>query len=114
MGFRVGAVADPAAVPDAVAAVLFITQQPGMTMSESVAATLEGRIRLLVFDNCEHLVDAAADLVESILAQSTTVKILSTSREGLGLADERPWRVPSLEVDAAVELFAERAADVVG
>jgi predicted ATPase len=108
--FELAAVADPAAVPDAVAAVLGITQQPGMTMSESVAAALEGRVRLLVFDNCEHVVDAAADLIDLILARSATVKILSTSREGLGLADERLWRVPSLEVAAAVELFSERAA----
>jgi predicted ATPase/class 3 adenylate cyclase len=107
--FELASVVDPAAVPDAVAAVLGITQQPDMTMSESVAATLEGRVRLLVFDNCEHVVDAVADLIESIVAQSATVKFLSTSREGLGIADERLWRVPSLEVGAAVELFAERA-----
>src|SRR5882757_6765783 len=108
--FELASVADPAAVPDAVAAVLGITQQPGMTMSESVAGALEGRVRLLVFDNCEHVVDAAADLIDLILAGSATVKILSTSREGLGLADERLWRVPSLEVVAAVQLFRERAA----
>ena len=108
--FELASVADPAAVPDAVAAVLGITQQPGITMSESVAATLEGRVRLLVFDNCEHVVDAAADLIDLILARSATVSILSTSREGLGLADERLWRVPSLEVVAAVQLFRERAA----
>ena len=108
--FELASVVDPAAVPDAVAAVLGITQQPGMTMSESIAAALEGRLRLLVFDNCEHVVDAAVDLIDLILARSATVKILSTSREGLGLADERLWRVPSLEVVAAVELFRERAA----
>ncbi len=108
--------ADPAAVPDAVAAVLGITQQPGMTMSESMAAALEGRIRLLVFDNCEHVVDAAADLIDSILARSATVKILSTSREGLGLVDERLWRVPSLEVVAAVRAIQRsgRARALVG
>ena len=82
--FELAAVADPAAVPDAVAAVLGITQQPGKSVSESVAAALEGRVRLLVFDNCEHVRDAAADLVEAILAASATVKILATSREGLG------------------------------
>src|SRR5258707_4012604 len=49
--FELAAVTDPAAVPDAVAAVLGITQQPGKTVSESVAAVLEGRSRLLVFDN---------------------------------------------------------------
>jgi class 3 adenylate cyclase len=62
--FELAAVTDPAAAPDAVAAVLGITQQPGKTVSESVAAALEGRIRLLVFDNCEHVLDAAADLIE--------------------------------------------------
>src|SRR4029077_2642998 len=50
--FELAAVTDPAAVPDAVAAVLGITQQPGMSVSDSVAAALEGRVRLLVFDNC--------------------------------------------------------------
>ena len=59
---------------------------PGKSVSESVAAALEGRVRLLVFDNCEHVLDAAADLIEAILAQSATVKILATSREGLGVS----------------------------
>ena len=72
--FELAAVTDPAAVPDAVAAVLGITQQPGKSVSESVAAALEGRVRLLVFDNCEHVLDAAADLIEAILAQSATVR----------------------------------------
>ena len=96
--FELAAVADPAAVPDAVAAVLGITQQPGKTVSESVASALEGRSRLLVFDNCEHVADAAADLVEAILATSATVKVLATSREGLRVADEQLWPVPSLDV----------------
>jgi predicted ATPase len=99
-------------VPDAVAAVLGVVQQPGKTVSETVATALEGRVRLLLFDNCEHVVDAAAGLIESILAQSPTVRILATSREGLGLADERWWRVPSLEVGPAAELFKERAQSV--
>jgi len=107
--FDLAAVADPAAVPDAVAAVLGITQQQGKTVSESVAAALEGRIRLLVFDNCEHVRDAAADLIEAILAASSGVKILATSREALGVVDEQLWPVPSLDVDAAVDLFIERA-----
>ena len=68
--FELAAVTDPAAMPDAVAAVLGITQQPGKSVSESVAAALEGRTRLLVFDNCEHVLDDAADMIEAILAQS--------------------------------------------
>jgi len=115
--FELAAVADPTAVPDAVASVLGITQQPGKSMSDSVAAALEGRVRLLVFDNCEHVLDAAADLVEAILAHSATVRVLATSREGLGVADEQLWLVPSLDVDAgadsaAVTLFVERARSV--
>ncbi|MGA7468301.1 ATP-binding protein, partial [Mycobacterium sp.] len=116
--FELAAVADPAAVLDAVAAVLGITQQPGKSVAESVATALEGRVRLLVFDNCEHVLNAAADLVEAILTHSATVTVLAISREGLGLADEQLRPVPSLDVgagidSAAVNLFAERAGSVV-
>ena len=115
--FELAAVTDPAAVPDAVAAVLGVTQQSGKTVSDSVATAQEGRIRLLVFDNCEHVLDAAAEMVEAILA-SATVTILATSREGLGVGDEQLWRVPSLDVNsgtesAAVNLFLDRAQSVV-
>ena len=115
--FELAAVTDPAAMPDAVAAVLGITQQPGNSVSESVAAALEGRTRLLVFDNCEHVLDAAGDLIEAILAQSASVKVLATSREGLGVADEQVWPVPSLDLSggndsAAVNLFVERARNL--
>jgi predicted ATPase/class 3 adenylate cyclase len=111
--FELAAVTDPAAVPDAVAAVLGITQQPGKTVSESVAAALEGRVWLLVFDNCEHVLAAAADLIEAILANSATVRILATSREGLEVRDEQVWPVRSLDTaagidSAAVSLFVER------
>jgi hypothetical protein len=115
--FELAAVADPSAVPDAVSAVLGVTQQEGKTVAESVGAALEGRVRLLVFDNCEHLRDAAADLIETILAASATVRILATSRERLEVADEQLWSVPALDVDAgtgssAVSLFVERAHSV--
>ncbi len=115
--FELAAVTDPAAVPDAVAAVLGITQQPGQTVSESVAAAQEGRVRLLVIDNCEHVLDAAAELIEAVLAHSVTVRILATSREGVGVPDEQVWPVPSLDVaagidSAAVSLFVERARGV--
>lgn len=115
--FELAAVTDPGAVPDAVSAVLGITQQPGKTVSESVAAAQEGRIRLLVIDNCEHVLDAAAELIEAILVHSTTTKVLATSREGLGIADEQLWLVPSLDLDAgtgsgAVALFVERTRSV--
>ena len=115
--FELAAVTHPAAVPDAVAAVLGITQQPGKTVSESVAAALEGRVRLLIFDNCEHVLDAAADQIEAILAHSATVRILATSREGLGVPDEQVWPVRSLDTaggsdSAGVRLFVERAQGI--
>jgi predicted ATPase/class 3 adenylate cyclase len=115
--FELAAVTDPAAVPDGVAAVLSITQQPGKTVSESVAAALEGRVRLLVIDNCEHVLVAAADLIEVILARSATVRILATSREGLGVPDEQVRPVRSLDAaagidSAAVSLFVERAQGI--
>jgi len=110
-------IGDPTAVPDAVAAVLGITQQPGMSVASSVASALEGRSRLLVFDNCEHVLDAAAEMIEAILARSATVKILATSREGVRVADEQLWPVPSLDVligvdSAAATLFLQRAGAV--
>jgi predicted ATPase len=56
--------------------------------------------------------DAVADLMADVLAQSTSVKILATSREGLGVADEQVWPVRSLDVETAADLFADRAHDV--
>ena len=108
-------VGDPAAVPDAAAAAMGITQQPGLSIADSVASALEGRKRLLVFDNCEHVLDASADLIDAILSRSATVKVLATSREGLRLADERLWPVASLDTNAgpdsaAATLFVDRAA----
>jgi predicted ATPase len=115
--FELAAVTDPAAIPDAIAAVLGITQQPGKTVTESVAAALEGRVRLLVIDNCEHVLAAAADLIEAILGHASTVRILATSREGLGVPDEQVWPVRSLDAasgidSAAVSLFVERAQGI--
>jgi predicted ATPase len=71
----------------------------------------------LVIDNCEHVLDAAGDLIEAVLAQSATVTVLATSREGLAVADEQLWPVPSLDIDAgtdsaAVTLFVERPRSV--
>ncbi len=110
-------VGDPSAVPDAVAMALGITQQPGMSVGESVAEALAGRRRLLILDNCEHVLAAVADLVELILAGSSTVKLLATSREGLRVPAELLWSVPSLEVregvtSPAASLFVERAKAV--
>ena len=111
---ELASVSDPAAVPEAVAAVLGIIQQAGMSVADSVAAALEGRSRLLLFDNCEHVLDAAADMIDAIFTHSQTVTVLTTSREGLRVADEYLWSVPSLDLEdgidsSAAALFLERA-----
>ncbi|MDT5200254.1 MAG: hypothetical protein QOH34_1776 [Mycobacterium sp.] len=111
---ELASVGDPGAVPDAVAAVLGIIQQPGMSLTDSIATALDGRSRLLVFDNCEHVLDAAANMIEAVMSQSSTLRVLATSREGLRLKDERLWPVPSLDLNRDIEssaaaLFIERA-----
>jgi predicted ATPase len=63
------------------------------------------------------VLDAAADLIEAVITQSATVRVLATSREGLGIAQEQVWPVPSLDVgdgigSPAVNLFVERAQSI--
>ncbi len=115
---ELAAVSDPAAVPAAAAAVFGVTQQSGSSVADSVAESLAGKELLIIVDNCEHLRDAAAELIDTIMSHAPTVRILATSREGLGAADEHLWAVPSLDVDAgidsaAVDLFVDRARTVV-
>ena len=66
---------------------------------------------LVVLDNCEHLVDDAADVAEELLRGSRNLTILATSREALGTEGERVWRIPSMGVDSgeARDLFFARA-----
>jgi predicted ATPase len=111
-------VGDPSAVPDAVASVLGITSQAGSTVTGSIAHSLSNRKALIVVDNCEHVLDAAAIVIEAILAHTTTVTVIATSREGLRVGGEHLWSVPPLDVEAgagsaAVALFVERAQAVV-
>ncbi len=108
---------DPASLPDVVATSLAVTPQAGLSVTESVAQALVGRNLLIVLDNCEHVLDAAAELVETILARTSTVSVVATSREALRLGGEHSWPVPSLDVRAgvaseAVSLFVERARAV--
>jgi predicted ATPase len=110
-------VGDPGAVADAVATALRVTPQAGSSVADSIAVALSGRQMLVVVDNCEHVLEAAAEVVETILARTTAVKVMATSREGLRAAGEHLWPVPSLDVaagvgSAAVELFVERAQAV--
>jgi predicted ATPase/class 3 adenylate cyclase len=113
---ELAAVGDPDAVADAVATTVGLVPIAGRTMTEGIAEALAGRRSLLVLDNCEHVLDAAADLVEAILARAGPMKVLATSREGLRVDDEHLWPVPSLgdrdRQDDAVALFVDRARAV--
>ncbi|MEV0718867.1 BTAD domain-containing putative transcriptional regulator, partial [Asanoa sp. NPDC050611] len=73
-------------------------------------AALRARRMLVVLDNCEHVVDAAADLVAALLRTAPGLRVLATGREPLGLAGEVVWPVPPLAAADAVQLFAARAA----
>jgi class 3 adenylate cyclase len=103
--------AEPAAVIHAVASALSVRPEEGLTVLESVVHKLANRRALLVLDNCEHLLGAAAQIAVTIGRDANRVTSMATSREPLGIAGEQVWPVepldPALE---AVDLFVERAS----
>jgi predicted ATPase len=114
---ELAAVGDPDATGHAVAGVLGVAQQSGKTIGQSIVAALGRRRLLLLLDNCEHLIDAAATLAGDIIGHCPDVAVLATSREALMVDGERIWPVPSLGFrdgvkSPAVVLFVERARAV--
>ena len=91
-------VGDPALVAHAFAGAFNVREAHDRTMAVSVAEHLRHRQLLLVLDNCEHVIDAAAELVDRIVRQAPGVHVLATSQEPLGLAGEAVHPVPSLAV----------------
>ena len=65
---------------------------------------------LLVLDNCEHLVDACAALVERLLHEAPALRVIATSREALAVPGEIVYRVPSLSLPERDDPAARRAA----
>jgi predicted ATPase len=103
-------ITDPDLVPVAVARALGLPDQPGRSTIDTLLRFVPDRQMLVVLDNCEHLLDASADLVVTLLGGAPGLTVLATSREPIGVTGEATWRVPSLSVaDAAIELFADRA-----
>jgi predicted ATPase len=103
---------DPALVASAVASALSLSVAGGLDATEALCGFLAQRRALLVLDNCEHVIDTAAALVDRILAAAPRVRVLATSREALDLEGEAAWRVPSLSIDSdALALFGERAGE---
>ncbi|MDQ6746463.1 MAG: tetratricopeptide repeat protein, partial [Actinomycetota bacterium] len=121
-----GPIGDPSLLPQALASSLSVQESPGSSLMESVVARLRRRPPLLVLDNCEHLVEASAKVVDHLLRQCAGLLVLATSREPLAIVGEHVWRVPPLSVPAAAEstgpeslmdyeaaqLFVERALAV--
>jgi predicted ATPase/DNA-binding CsgD family transcriptional regulator len=117
---ELAALQNPALVPAAVANVLGISQSPGSSLTQTLAGALSRRQLLLVLDNCEHVLDAAAELCGGLLPVADDMVVLATSREPMGIAGETRYRLSPLPVpgsgpagqgpgSAAVQLFAERA-----
>jgi len=103
-------VTNPLQVSVVLARTLGLADQPGRSTMETVSKFVRDRSMLLVLDNCEHLLDASADLVMDLLDAGPDVTVLATSREPIGIAGELTWRVPSLSMDGeAVDLFVDRA-----
>ena len=96
-------VADPHVIPQVVARALGAREQPGTPALETLLDFLRYKELLLLLDNCEHLIGAAAELADRIVAACPSVTVLASSREALGTAGEAVFQVPSLAVPAALE-----------
>src|SRR5215472_7656899 len=113
----------PDLVVPQVASALGISEEPGRPLLDTLADAVASRRLLLVLDNCEHLIDACAQVCQRLLDASPGLTLIATSREPLRVAAETVWQVPPLsvapaELDAAddanryeaIRLFADRAA----
>jgi predicted ATPase/class 3 adenylate cyclase/DNA-binding CsgD family transcriptional regulator len=103
-------ITDPELVAVTVARALGLPDQPGRSTMDTLLRFVRDRQMLVVLDNCEHLLDASAELVVAVLGAAPRLTVLATSREPIGVAGEVSWRVPSLPLaDEAIELFTDRA-----
>src|SRR5919106_625362 len=123
---ELASLADPSLVPQSVAYALGVREQPGRSPTETLSDYLGSKKVLLVLDNCEHLIEACAELAEALLHSCPKLRILATSREALGLTGEVAWPVPSLSLPdlrrlpdieslpryESARLFVERATTV--
>ena len=109
-----------ALVPKAVAEALEVPERHGEPIADTLADILRDRRLLLILDNCEHLLESSARLVDRLLDSCPRLRILATSREAIGVEGETRWLVPPLSVpdprrgpsseeSESVRLFVERA-----
>jgi predicted ATPase len=119
-------ISDPELVSSVTAQALGMSQQEGRRVDESIPLWLKRKKLLLIFDNCEHVLETVASLAYAILTTAQDVRIVATSRQALDIGDEEIVRIPSLDVPhtvadltaaavmefGAIELFVARARSV--
>ena len=123
---ELGPLGDPDRVPHTAASALTLRERPGRSAMETLVDYLEPKQSILILDNCEHLLPAAAALADGLLRACPALRVLATSREGLGVVGETLYPVPSLSVpdperlpavgeltrSEGIRLFTERATAV--
>jgi predicted ATPase/class 3 adenylate cyclase/Tfp pilus assembly protein PilF len=121
---ELASLSDGSLVPQALASVLEVMEEPGTPLLESLVRFIGDRQLLVILDNCEHLLQACAELAVHLLKAAPRLKVLATSREGLHVAGETaftvlPLSIPdpaqitnleSLTLSEAVRMFIDRAA----
>ena len=105
---ELASLSDPHLVPSAVAQVLGLRLGSDINSAEAVARAIGGKKLLLVLDNCEHVIDAAATLAEMLVRLCPRVTILATSREVFRIEGEYAYRVPPLDVPATEQMEADQ------
>lgn len=125
---ELAALNNPSLVVQAIAGVLGVTEQRGKSLVNSISQHLSDKSSLLMLDNCEHLIEECASLVEQLLQACPLLTVLATSREGFNIRAERIYYVPPLSLPrrneqkevsvdelaayAAIQLFVERGQEV--
>ena len=102
-------ISDSALIASTIASVFEIREVQNIPLLSIVIDYLRGKETLVVLDNCEHLVEASAQIANQLLHACPNLKIIASSREALGIDGETVYRVPSLLDDEATRLFIERA-----
>ncbi|MGH9179087.1 MAG: ATP-binding protein, partial [Acidimicrobiales bacterium] len=97
---ELGPLSDPGLVPQQVLSSLGVGEQPGRSPTDTVVDHLCAGSSLVVLDNCEHVLEAAAAVADAVLRACAQVRMLATTREPLRVPGETAWRVPSLAVPA--------------
>jgi predicted ATPase len=104
------AVTDPAQVAEVAAATVGVLAPPVQGPLRSLTLQLRDRRTLVCLDNCEQVLEGAAEVAQALLRAGAELTVLTTSREPLGVAGETVWQVPPLSEDDALALFLERAS----